>query len=295
MGREQRSATVTVFSGVGCNQALRLSLNRSGLTPLLLVITVVAGFLDGCSSPGPAPVVSREYRRTVAKPRVSYYQGSYYRVRRGDTLYSIAWHFGVDYRRMAAWNGIRRPYTIYPGQRLRIKPPAGVRVTATQRSGTSSVRKSTTKVPSKKSAPKKTVTASQNGKSNVTTSVKLRWQWPTKGKVIQSFSGTDPNRKGIKLAGKAGEAVYASEAGKVVYSGSGLIGYGKLIIVKHNNDYLSAYGHNQKLLVKEGDQIRRGTRIAEMGYNGSGQALLHFEIRRNGNPVNPVALLPKRR
>ncbi len=296
MGREHKSATVTVLIGVGCNQASRLSLNRSRLTPLLLVaITAIGGLLNGCSSPGPAPVVSREYRQTAAKPRVSSYQGGYYRVRRGDTLYSIAWRFGVDYRQMAAWNGVRPPYTIFPGQRIRIKPPTGVRTASTPRSGTSSSRKSTTTVPPAKSAPKKTVTASQNGKGNVPSSVKLRWQWPTKGKVVQSFSSTDPGRKGIKLEGSAGEAVYASEAGKVVYSGSGLIGYGKLIIVKHNNDYLSAYGHNRKLLVKEGDQVRRGMRIAEIGYNGSGQALLHFEIRRNGTPVNPVALLPKRR
>jgi lipoprotein NlpD len=139
------------------------------------------------------------------------------------------------------------------------------------------------------------VTSTKNTKRKSVSSVKLRWQWPTKGKVIQSFSSKDPNRKGIKLAGYAGEAVYASEAGKVVYSGSGLIGYGMLIIVKHNNDYLSAYGHNRKLLVKEGDQVKRGMRIAEMGKNGSGQAMLHFEIRRNGNPINPVALLPRRR
>jgi lipoprotein NlpD len=251
---------------------------------------IATGFLGGCSHPGPAPVVSREYRKPVIKPR-----SGYYRVRRGDTMYSIAWRFGYDHRRMAAWNGIRPPYTIYPGQLIRIKPPTRINVAKTPRYTKSPPSRSTRTTTQKKSASTKKVTSTKNTKRKSVSSVKLRWQWPTKGKVIQSFSSKDPNRKGIKLAGYAGEAVYASEAGKVVYSGSGLIGYGMLIIVKHNNDYLSAYGHNRKLLVKEGDQVKRGMRIAEMGKNGSGQAMLHFEIRRNGNPINPVALLPRRR
>lgn len=258
----------------------------------------MSGLLSGCSHPGPAPVVSREYRKPVAsreyrKPAVKPSTG-YYRVRRGETLYSIAWRFGYDHRRMAAWNGIRPPYTIYPGQLIRIRPPTRVRVARTPRY-TKPPAKSTRTTTKKKVAPAKKVTPSKKTASKPVTGVKLRWQWPTKGKVIHSFSSKDPNRKGIKLAGYAGEAVHASEAGRVVYSGSGLIGYGMLIIVKHNNDYLSAYGHNRKLLVKEGDQVKKGMRIAEMGKNGSGQAMLHFEIRRNGNPVNPVALLPRRR
>jgi lipoprotein NlpD len=237
------------------------------------------------------PVASHEYRKPAVKPR-----SGYYRVRRGDTMYSIAWRFGYDHRRMAAWNGIRSPYTIYPGQLLRIRPPTSTKVASTRTTRyPKSPTASTQTTAKKKSASAKKVTPSKNTKSKAVTSVKLRWQWPTKGKVIQSFSSKDPNRKGVKLAGYAGEAVHASEAGKVVYNGSGLIGYGMLIIVKHNNDYLSAYGHNRKLLVKEGDQVKKGARIAEMGKSGSGQAMLHFEIRRNGNPVNPVTLLPRRR
>lgn len=122
---------------------------------------------------------------------------------------------------------------------------------------------------------------------------RLQWQWPTKGKVIQRFSRKDPTRKGIKIAGRFGQSIYAAESGKVVYSGSGLIGYGQLIIIKHDKDYLSAYGHNRKLLVKEGDEVAKGERIAEMGVAGGGGSVLHFEIRRKGTPVDPGAILPR--
>ena len=122
----------------------------------------------------------------------------------------------------------------------------------------------------------------------------LRWVWPATGKVVSTYEAKDPLRKGIKLAGKPGDPVFAAEAGKVVYSGSGLIGYGRLIIVKHNEKYLSAYGHNRRLLVKQGQQVKKGQKIAEFGRSNDGRPLLHFEIRRDGEPVNPQALLPRR-
>lgn len=122
----------------------------------------------------------------------------------------------------------------------------------------------------------------------------LRWQWPVKGKVVSTFKRGDALRKGIKVAGKQGDSIIAAESGKVVYSGSGLIGYGRLIIIKHNDKYLSAYGHNRKLLVKQGQQVTKGQKIAELGTSNDGKPLLHFEIRRNGKPVNPLGLLPKR-
>jgi lipoprotein NlpD len=114
-----------------------------------------------------------------------------------------------------------------------------------------------------------------------------------RGPILARFSANDATRTGIKIGGHLGEAVHATEAGKVVYSGSGLIGYGQLIIIKHNDHYLSAYGHNAKLLVKEGDKVARGKHIADMGRSNDGKAMLHFEIRREGKPVNPLALLPK--
>jgi len=122
----------------------------------------------------------------------------------------------------------------------------------------------------------------------------LVWGWPYKGKVSATFKAGDRLRKGIKIAGKLGAPVLAAESGKVVYSGSGLIGYGRLIIVKHNDKYLSAYGHNRKLLAEQGQQVTKGQQIAELGTSNDGKPLLHFEIRRNGKPVNPLNMLPRR-
>jgi lipoprotein NlpD len=124
--------------------------------------------------------------------------------------------------------------------------------------------------------------------------LKLRWQWPTQGRVGAKFRRGDQTRKGVLLSGRLGQGIKAAEAGTVVYSGSGLVGYGKLVIIKHNKNYLSAYGHNRKLMVKEGDRVKKGTHIADMGKNGSGNTVLHFEIRRNGIPVDPLPLLPRR-
>ena len=122
----------------------------------------------------------------------------------------------------------------------------------------------------------------------------MRWRWPLQGKVVQGFRGGDRTRQGIRIAALPGQKVLAAESGTVVYSGSGLKGYGNLIIVKHNDNYLSAYGHNRDLLVSEGDQVTKGQKIAAMGRANNGKPLLHFEIRRNGKPVDPLRLLPKR-
>jgi len=218
-------------------------------------------------------------------------------VRRGDTLYSIAWRYGMDYRRLAEWNAIRQPYTIYPGQKLRLTHPP--RTAATQMSpgvspgaASGSPKKSAGKTSTSKKA---TATASsKKSKSGAakggSASVK-GWQWPAKGKVVTSFPRS--GGKGIDIAGKYGQAIVAASSGRVVYSGSGLIGYGQLIIVKHNKRYLSAYAHNNKILVKEGDTVTGGQRIAEMGRSGSNQAMLHFEIRRDGKPIDPLRYLPK--
>jgi lipoprotein NlpD len=121
----------------------------------------------------------------------------------------------------------------------------------------------------------------------------LYWAWPTKGLVAQRFAKGNIHRKGIKITGRSGLPVKAAEAGKIVYAGSGLIGYGRLVIIKHNKNYLSAYGYNQKILVKEGDTVSKGTSIAQMGNDSDGKPMLHFEIRRNGAPVDPLKLLPR--
>lgn len=199
----------------------------------------------------------------------------------------------MDYREFAKWNDIRSPYSIHPGRRLRVKSPKTSRVVKTR---------PTLIRPARESKVQQAVisNASPKQKKSITShktpnySLKLHWQWPTEGKVKVKFKKGDHSRKGIMLTGQLGQDVKAAEAGTVVYSGSGLIGYGKLLIIKHNKNYLSAYGHNKRLLVKEGDQVRKGTHIADMGTNGSGDVALHFEIRRNGIPVDPLPLLPRR-
>jgi len=259
---------------------------------VFLGIAISFSLLSGCGTPGGAPVVTRS--GSASKGAM---HASHYRVRRGDTLFSIAWRHKLDHKRLAAWNGIKSPYTIYPGQRLRLKPP----VSSSSRKRV--VSKGTRTQPSAKATKKKTdlsagASKSSKGAAKSPKSMarsRLQWQWPTKGKVVQRFSRKDPTRKGVKIAGRQGQAIYAAESGRVVYSGSGLIGYGQLIIIKHNKDYLSAYGHNRKLLVKEGDDVTKGDRIAEMGIAGGGAAVLHFEIRRQGKPVDPGALLSRMR
>ena len=249
------------------------------------------GLLAGCTASWRAPVEARGDRppaKTTTRaakapgpvvPRPLIRSGEY-RVQRGDTLYAIAWQSGVDHRAIARWNGLRPPYRIYAGQTLRLKPP-----------------KSTRKLPPPQSVAKKTPTQKpvQERRSKPKADRRnLRWSWPVKGKVVARFKPADPLRSGIKIAGSSGKQIRSAESGKVVYSGSGLIGYGRLIIVKHNDKFLSAYGHNRKILVAEGEQVTKGQKIAEMGTSNSGDPVLHFEIRRDGKPVDPLRLLPRR-
>ncbi len=222
----------------------------------------------------------------VQKHRI--YSRSHYTIRSGDTLYTIAWRYGVDYKKLALWNGINPPYVIYPGQKLRVKPPAVIpraerpqRSTANDPTTTKMVRRATVAKP-------------RNAPTVPTTQKQLRWSWPTNGKVIRGFSIKGTGNKGIDIAGISGQSVKAASQGKVVYSGSGLLGYGQLIIIKHNETYLSAYAHNRKLLVNEGERVRVGQMIAEMGETGTNRVKLHFEIRRYGKPVDPLKYLPRK-
>ncbi|MDZ7663156.1 peptidoglycan DD-metalloendopeptidase family protein [Thiohalophilus sp.] len=203
-----------------------------------------------------------------------------YTVSKGDTLYSIAWEYGHDYRSVARWNGINPPYTIYPGQEIRMYPgrTAGVEQT-TNAADTSAVN---------------TTEATSRNQVDANDDHTLSWAWPVEGKIVGTFPGSDPGKKGLDIAGRMGQSVKAAADGKVVYSGGGLRGYGKLIIIKHNTTYFSAYAYNDKLLVQENDTVKSGQRIAEMGKNSSDQAILHFEIRRNGTPQDPVKYLPKK-
>lgn len=287
------------------------SLRRSAATVSLVLIAAV---LAGCGGSSVAPVESVSRAPTTKKKAK---RPAAHTVRRGETLYSIAWRYGFDYRTLAAWNAIGEPYTIYPGQRLRLMRPtrtsstttAGHRPPASASGGgkapesTSGSSQKSARAPAtpEKSAPQrsgKKTTASAGGlKKSGKGAAKgesgpvKRWHWPARGRVVTSFSKS--GGKGIDIAGKLGQPILAASDGRVVYSGSGLIGYGQLIIVKHNKRYLSAYAHNNKILVKEGDAVTGGQRIAEMGRSGSNRALLHFEIRKDGKPIDPIRYLPK--
>ena len=227
----------------------------------------------------------------------------YHFVEPGETLYSISWAYGHDYHDVARWNHIAPPYIVRRGQRIRVAAPApvathrGVEVNQTNKTLTSSPSARVVNKGSISHADNQGVTRypadSQNG-SYLEPKI-LTWQWPVKGgKVVRSFDRNDPGKQGLDVAGHEGQAIFCAEAGQVVYSGGGLNRYGKLIIIKHNETYLSAYAHNKSLLVKEGDVLKSGQKIAEMGNTGSSAVELHFEIRRNGKPVNPLLYLPKR-
>lgn len=221
------------------------------------------------------------------------FSGKTYTVRSGDTLYSIAFRHQLDYRRLAKWNGIGQSYLIKPGQVLQLygggsssapaSKPTVARAPAPRTSPTSPSRPPSTKPPSRP----RPVTTPTRSKPVLSSG---QWTWPVRGPLLRSYSDRS---KGIDIGGAVGSPILAAADGTVVYSGSALKGYGLLVIVKHSDAELSAYGHNRRVLVKEGERVRKGDRVAEMGLGPSKQPLLHFEIRHNGQPVNPLGLLPK--
>ena len=240
----------------------------------------------------------------------------YHKVERGETLYSIGWAYGYDYRQVAKWNGISPPYHLSPGQRLRVAPPTGQSVKPLQEYQPEKSRENRVRVqkpapvvgPSdEKKAPsgytpdrvKKDVRTVVSKVKQFFGNQSINWRWPTRERrILHTFSSKDPSRQGLDLTGKLGTPIYAAADGRVVYAGSGLTHYGKLIIVKHNEKYLSAYAHNKKLHVEEGQAVTAGQKIADMGDDsvsgGTGRVKLHFEIRRNGKPVDPLSYLPGR-
>lgn len=221
---------------------------------------------------------------------------TYHVVKPGDTLYSIGWAYGYDYKNIAVWNDIEKPYAIQNGQIIKFKP-GDTRLSSKLSSQTSSRQIASNKVIDvSASADKHKPNQSKKKNSiNKNHSKKIAWKWPTISKnIVQYFSESDIRRKGLNIAGRNGQSISAAAAGRVVYSGSGLIGYGKLIIIKHSESFLSAYAHNRELLVKEGEQIKAGHRIATMGSSGTDKVMLHFEIRHDGKPVNPLDYLPRR-
>lgn len=211
-----------------------------------------------------------------------------YSVKRGDTLFSIAWRYGLDHRVLASKNRIASPYTIFPGQRIYLAANAP---RAAKVSKSPAVRKQPRKVIAK--APAKVVAKSPpRAVKPPAAKAVAKWRWPTNGKVTRGYSSSV--HKGIDIDGKRGDGIYAVAAGKVVYAGNGIVGYGELLIVKHSEVYLSAYGHNSRLLVSEGMQVKVGQKIAHKGSSGTDTVKLHFEIRKEGKPIDPKRVLPAR-
>ncbi|MAD77394.1 MAG: metalloendopeptidase [Rheinheimera sp.] len=284
--------------------------------------------LSGCtSSSGPAPVTTLELRENPYKERNrGTLAASQYVVQRGDTLYAIAFRAGVDVRTLASSNKINSPYTIYPGQVIQL---AMTRSAASNRdNATSSPVKTTNRQPTRAKPATTTQTArttkptqaKSNSSANAAKPVastkqtryvqtttakneqktadntlagnKVQWHWPVKGKIVSQFSTLEHGNKGIDIAGREGSRINAAADGLVVYAGSALRGYGNLIIIKHNDDYLSAYAHNKRILVAERQQVAAGQQIAEMGATDATDSRLHFEIRFRGKSVDPIRYLP---
>lgn len=281
----------------------------AGLTLLLCLVA--------CADNPQAPIEERSAgRRPVANVPVVPVKPDYgsplkpganYRVQRGDTLYAIAFRLGMDFQTLAAINGITKPYVIKIGQSLKTVPPKSTaKPTSTKSVAKTSSSTGAAKTPASgaptvaKTKPSTTqsrsASAPKSSSAGSSTSRALgtvrNWRWPSTGKVVRSYS--DNLHKGIDISGRRGDAVRAVAAGVVVYAGTGVTGYGALLIVKHNDEYLSAYGHNDALLVKEGTYVEVGEKIARVGSTGTDTVKLHFEIRRNGKPVDPLKLLPKR-
>jgi len=261
-------------------------------------------FLSACSS-NYAPVENAWYQSLPA--------AGIYVVQPGETVYAISILYGIDVNQLIKYNHLTEPYTIYKGQHLYINrpapilpkpivklsssvksavtfqridapvsPPKPVGTSSKKNAGTPTFAKPVAATPSKTAiTPKPVATKKTAG---------IHWQWPARGKILQSFAS---NKKGMDIAGNYGDAIYTAAAGQVVYSGSGLANYGKLIIIKNSENYLSAYAYNSELMVKEGEQVKAGQQIAKMGNDNDNRPALHFEIRHKGKPVNPLKYLPK--
>jgi lipoprotein NlpD len=299
---------------------------------VIAVLAIVVAWGCTSNQPAPVSERSPATTRPVARPvppvaaREADPRPEYYTVRKGDTLYTIALDLGLDYKELAEWNSLDNPNRISVGQQLRLRAPPSVVATTPLISAPGVEGRTIGSAPSLagneavKSQPKAVkVPYSEQALAQLSVQPhvkppapafvridprpeekpearddddeKIDWGWPAGGKLLSTFNEST-NLKGIGIAGKLGQAVTASAPGKVLYSGDGIRGYGKLVIVKHNKVYLSVYAHNSQLLVKEGQAVLKGQKIAEMGASDADQVRLHFEIRRFGKPIDPLKLLP---
>lgn len=276
----------------------------------LLAALCVFGLLAGCAQTTVVRTAPRGKPQTV-RPATPPKPGATAVVRKGDTVYRIATRHGVSPLDLAMWNRIAPPYTIHPGQRLRLTAPDARRPEPPRPAGpkpapprvvgstpTPTPRPPTGTSPSPSTSPPSTAapvaTPQAPRPAPPPSAAAFDWRWPAEGTLVGRFAAGDPTRQGIDIAGKSGAPVRAAADGVVVYSGAGLVGYGELIIVKHDEQWLSAYGHNRARLVNEGQRVKAGEQIAEMGRSGASRDMLHFEIRYNGKPQDPLQALPKR-
>lgn len=262
--------------------------------------------LQGCTGGGVAPVTNRteikesspvittpsENNKNKAPQKSLRKKIDCYVVAKGDTLYSIAWRYNYDYKKLANWNNIAPPYIIHLGRNICFKPIQNRKTTRLKPKPDNSHSLTRKKKDSIRNIKSDNSVKNDKSSKNISQE-KIKWFWPTQGRVIKSNSPT--SKKGMDISGSLGQTIKAAASGEIVYSGSGLVGYGKLIIIKHNDKFLSAYAYNSELLVKEGDVVKAGQKISKMGQDHTGRNMLHFEIRLNGQPVNPLTHLPKKR
>ena len=293
-----------------------------------MVLAAAILVLGGCASRQSAPVIERAPAAPAPAPaappvRAADPRPETYTVKRGETLYGIALDHGLDYRELAEWNGISNPNVIRVGDTLRLRAPAtaaasdgAVQVkpvtsagalesrplgagpgaaSAAKKPDEATIARIEPRRPEPEPKPKPKPEAPPPGvkpEAQGDDDEKVDWSWPVAGRIVARFA--DPANKGVDISAKFGDPVLASAPGRVVYSGSGLRGYGKLIIIKHNPTYLSAYAHNNQVLVKEGQSVAKGQKIGEVGSTDADAPKLHFEIRRLGKPVDPLKFLPER-
>ena len=286
----------------------------------LAASVAVVAILAGCASPTHrAPVEERASSSVQPQRQLPGAENAgkpgYYTIKPGDTLIRIGLETGQSWRDIAAWNNIENPNRIEVGQVVRIVPPVGenapAAVAAASTGGIPAAKPVTSarieprpvdgKPAPAASAPAAAATgasaaavatAPDTPRADVKSGDEPAWIWPANGPTIAQFE--EGKRKGLVIGGKAGDPVVAAGDGRVVYAGSGLRGYGNLIIIKHGGDYLTAYAHNQALLVKEDQAVRKGQKIAEMGATDADRVQLHFEIRKQGKPIDPARQLPSR-
>jgi lipoprotein NlpD len=289
-------------------------MTSAGLRLLGCLLAVLA--LASCAArQGPAPVVDRSpsagARTGAAAPAAAASpqraSEGFYTVKKGDTLYSIALEHGADYRDVAQWNGLDDPTKLSIGQQLQVKPPAGAgSVQIGSAKGTGRPESRPLEVPFPQGANDGGIKTSPRAerlpysRENVASIARdpkpreeasgIEFAWPAKGKVIAGFA--EPRSKGIDIDGKIGDPIVAAAPGRVTYIGSGIPGLGKLIVIKHENGFITVYAHNREIVVKEQQTVVRGQKIAELGSTDSERPKLHFQIRKGSAPVDPMRYLP---